>query len=95
MAIQRFTKGGFGRQGGVFECGLCGRSTRITVEGQTHLCGQCDEWTMAENAINDGNYNGLPAEELAKAEASILALKRKAAKLGGDPARLGLTAEAL
>lgn len=80
----------FGRAGGTYECGICQRLTRRTVEGQTHLCGQCDEWTMIENAINDGNYAGLPAADLDKANAEILRLKREAAKLGGNRELLGL-----
>jgi hypothetical protein len=88
--ISTFRRGFGSRPGGTYECGECGRLTRRTVEGQTHLCGQCDERTMIENAINDGNYSGLPAEDLAKAEAEILRLKQEAAKRGGSRERLGL-----
>jgi hypothetical protein len=78
-----------GRNGSTYECGICGRLTRKTVSGQAHLCGQCDEWTMAENAISDGSYEGDP-KGLAECEAAILRLKNEAAKLGGNREALGL-----
>ena len=80
-----------GTIGGVFACGQCGRRTRHTDQGMDHLCPECDSWTAAENSINDGNYNGLPPDDLANAHAAILKLKRAALKKGGDAASLGLT----
>lgn len=79
-----------GMIGGVFACGICGRRTRHTTQGMSHLCPQCDIWTAMENSIADGDYKGMP-EELARAEATILRLKREAMKRGGDAASLGLT----
>ncbi|HDR9280174.1 TPA: hypothetical protein QDB45_001696 [Burkholderia vietnamiensis] len=81
-----------GTIGGVFECGECGRRTRHTDQGMDHLCPQCDERTACENGIMDGNYAGLPPEDLARAWAAVLKLKREAWKKGGDAARLGLDA---
>ena len=76
--------------GGVFNCGICSRRTRHVDQGMSHLCPQCDEWTATENGINDGNYAGEPPEELARAKALVLKLKKEAAKKGGDRAALGL-----
>ena len=81
---------GFQARSGCFACGVCERLTRRTAkQGNAHLCPQCDQWTMDENAINDGSYKGDPVG-LAKCEAAILALKEKAASLGGSRALLGL-----
>lgn len=80
---------GFQQRSSTYKCGICERLTRRTVSGQTHLCGQCDQWTMDENAINDGSYDGDPAG-LAKCEAEILRLKEEAAKHGGNRELLGL-----
>jgi hypothetical protein len=44
---------------------------------------------MAENAISDGSYDGDP-QGLADCEAAIIALKEKAASLGGNREMLGL-----
>lgn len=78
-----------GTIGGVFACGQCGRRTRHTDQGMDHLCPECDEWTSIEVSLPD--YAGLPPDDLAKAHAAILKLKRAALKKGGDPASLGLT----
>ena len=74
----------------VFECGICLRSTRQTNQGNESLCPQCDAWSMEENGISDGNYRNDP-KGLSRVEAMIKSLKEKAAKNGGDRARLGLS----
>ncbi|HIH2744651.1 TPA: hypothetical protein ACYLN4_000309 [Burkholderia lata] len=79
-----------GMIGGVFTCGICGRRTRHTDQGMSHLCPQCDRWTALENSVVDLDYKGMP-EELARAEATILQLKREAMKRGGDARSLGLS----
>lgn len=76
--------------GGVFNCGICKRRTRHVDQGMSHLCPQCDEWTAAENSVNDGNYDGEPPEELKRALDRIQALKEEAAKRGGSRESLGL-----
>lgn len=80
-----------GMIGGVFTCGICGRRTRHTDQGMSHLCPQCDEHTAIENSLPD--YVGFPPEALAQAHAAILKLKREAMKKGGDSRSLGLTPE--
>lgn len=65
---------------GTFECGECGRRTRHTNSGNSHLCPQCDERTMIENGINDGGYEG---DDLVAAEAEIERLAAEAVRLGG------------
>lgn len=79
-----------GMIGGVFTCGICGRRTRHTNQGMSHLCPQCDRWTALENSVVDLDYKGMP-EEQARAEAAILQLKREAMKRGGDARSLGLS----
>lgn len=79
---------GFKARSGCFECANCLRQTRQTAKQQNRdLCPQCDEFSMIENGISDGGYEG---DELAKAEAEILRLKNEAAKRGGNRERLGL-----
>ena len=81
---------GFQARSGCFECMSCGRQTRRTTKQQNgDLCPHCDQWSMIENGISDGGYEGA---DLAKAESDIRALKEKAAKLGGSRERLGLPA---
>ncbi len=78
-----------GRNGGTYKCGVCLRLTRKTTEGQTHLCGQCDQWTMQENLLNDSGES-MTSIERGEVEQLICNLKMEAAKKGGDRARLGL-----
>lgn len=78
-----------GRRGSTFACGICQRLTRATAaQGNSHLCPQCDEWAMVDNGLSDGLYE--TPEEVAKAEAQILNLKRAALAKGGSAERLGL-----
>ena len=46
-------KTGFPGTSGCFVCELCKRKTRNTGQVSKHLCGSCDEWTMAENSLSD------------------------------------------
>lgn len=90
-SIRTFQRAGFGRSGGTYECSVCMRLTRRTVSGQTDMCAQCDEVAMIENGLSDGGYE--TEAEIADAEATMLRLKKEAAKKGGNLARLGLPAQ--
>lgn len=83
MALSTTTRrDGFKARSGCFECGICGRATRRTSSGNTNLCPQCDEASMAENAISDYG-DEMSAEELAGQEARIKQLYQQAVDKGG------------
>ena len=88
MAHSGFKTGHKG-QSGCFTCEICQRKTRNTGQCSRHLCGNCDEWTMAENSLND-NAHWTTDEEKNETKAFILKEKLTAAKRGGDRMALGL-----
>jgi hypothetical protein len=71
---------GFRRGNPTFNCSHCGRLTRKTNNTAGSCCPECDEAAMIENGISD---NDLQGEELAREEARIAELHRKAVKKGG------------
>jgi hypothetical protein len=37
----------------VFNCTICGRSTRMTTQNDDRFCGECDELLMIQNSLWD------------------------------------------
>lgn len=84
-------KSGWQGQSGCFACAICGRKTRANNQVSGHLCGHCDDWTMAENSLNDDGAH-MTEKEKADSMAFILKNKLEAAKRGGNRQALGLPA---
>lgn len=86
MAHSGFKQGWKGTSG-CYSCELCGRKTRNVGQTSNHLCGNCDEWTMTTNSLNDDGLH-MSAEDRKAAQDYILKNKIEAAKRGGDFSKL-------
>ena len=75
----RRSNSNFGRRG-VFNCAVCERSTRETVQSESRLCPECWELAGLDNVVNDNGLKYLDANMIAQRDA----LLAKAVKRGSN-----------
>lgn len=65
----------------VFNCTICGRSTRMTTQNDDRFCAQCDELLMMQNGLWDDGVEAFKAWNGMKARDEFAS---KLVKHGGD-----------